>query len=122
MYGDLYQLVNLAKGDWVPQQYDELLRERMEPKMGQFPTKMQRTDKIVGSGDMHHDWRRAEALTDEIAGEAIGDEMEVPDNVQPRQSARKSWLDIDQCAHVVEDMKRVASKLVHDGIIQLSPT
>ena len=35
MYRDLYQLVDLSKGDWVSQLHDEMLRERMKRKMGQ---------------------------------------------------------------------------------------
>lgn len=86
MYKDLYQLVDLAKGDWVPQYHDELLRERMKRKMGQLRTKMQKTGEIVGRGDAYGGWQRAENYTGETAGEGVGDEDEtVVDNVGQAQ-------------------------------------
>ncbi|KAK4550213.1 hypothetical protein LTR36_003180 [Oleoguttula mirabilis] len=86
MYRDLYQLVDLSKGDWVPQMHDELLRERMKRKMGQLRTKMQKTGEIVGRGDAYGGWSKAENYTGEAAGEAIGDESELQSDMQQAQS------------------------------------
>ncbi|KAK5124126.1 hypothetical protein LTR85_001829 [Meristemomyces frigidus] len=85
MYRDLYQLVDLSKGDWVPQIHDELLRERMKRKMGQLRTKMQKTGEIVGRGDAYGGWSKAENYTGEAAGAAIGDESELPSEMQHAQ-------------------------------------
>jgi hypothetical protein len=87
MYRDLYQLVDLTKGDWDAQRHDELLRERMKRKMGQLRTKMQKTGEIVSRSDAHGGgWQRAEDYTGETAGEAIGDESELPDTMQQASS------------------------------------
>lgn len=80
MYGDLYQLVDLSKGDWVPQIHDDLLRERMKRKMGQLRTKMQKTGEIISRGDPYGGWQKAENYTGEQAGATVGDESEM--NVQ----------------------------------------
>lgn len=85
MYRDLYQLVDLSKGDWVPEIHDELLRERMKRKMGQLRTKMQKTGEIVGRGDAYGGWSKAENYTGEAAGAAIGDESELASDMQQAQ-------------------------------------
>lgn len=76
MYRDLYQLVDLSKGDWNPQIHDEMLRERMKRKMGQLRTKMQKSGEIVGRTDGYGGFQRAENFTGEAAGQAMGDENE----------------------------------------------
>ena len=82
MYRDLYQLVDLSKGDWVPQVHDEMLRERMKRKMGQLRTKMQKTGEIVGRGDAYGGWQKAENYTGEAAGAVVGDESEMQNDMQ----------------------------------------
>ena len=77
MYRELYQLVDLSKGDWDPSVHDELLRERMKRKMGQLRTKMQKTGEIIGRGDGYGGFQKAEDYTGEQAGAAIGDESEM---------------------------------------------
>ena len=82
MYRDLYQLVDLSKGDWVPQIHDEMLRERMKRKMGQLRTKMAKTGEIIGRNDAFGGWQKAEDYTGEAAGAAIGDESEIQPDLQ----------------------------------------
>jgi hypothetical protein len=77
MYRELYQLVDLNKGDWDPQVHDELLRERMKRKMGQLRAKMQKSGEIIGRGDGFGGFQKAENFTGEAAGAAIGDESEI---------------------------------------------
>ena len=74
MYRDLYTLVDVGKGDWVPQHHDELLRERMKRKMGQLRTKMLKTGEIVGrANDASGGWERQEGYTGEAAGDDVDD-------------------------------------------------
>jgi hypothetical protein len=77
MYRELYQLVDLSKGDWDPNVHDELLRERMKRKMSQLRTKMQKTGEIVGRADGYGGFQKAENYTGEEAGAAVGDESEI---------------------------------------------
>jgi hypothetical protein len=77
MYQELYQLVDLAKGDWVPQIHDEMLRERMKRKMGQLRTKMQKTGEIIARTDGYGGFQKADNYTGEQAGAAEGDESEM---------------------------------------------
>lgn len=77
MYRELYQLVDLTKGDWDPHIHDEMLRERMKRKMGQLRTKMQKTGEIVGRGDGYGGFQKAENYTGEQAGATVGDESEM---------------------------------------------
>lgn len=82
MYRDLYQLVDITTGDWVPPIHDELLRERMKRKMGQLRTKMQKTGEIIGRNDAYGGWQKAEDYTGEAAGAAIGDDSEIQPDLQ----------------------------------------
>ncbi|KAK3709261.1 hypothetical protein LTR37_010999 [Vermiconidia calcicola] len=77
MYRDLYQLVDLSKGDWDPNVHDEMLRERTKRKMGQLRTKMQKTGEIVGRNDGYGGFQRAENYTGEQAGNAVGDDNDM---------------------------------------------
>lgn len=77
IYRELYQLVDLAKGDWIPQVHDELLRERMKRKMGQLRTKMQKTGEIVTRADGYGGFQKADNYTGEQAGAAEGDENDI---------------------------------------------
>ena len=78
MYRDLYQLVDLTKGDWDPQVLDEMLRERMKRKMGQLRTKMQKLGEIEGRGDGYGGFQKAPNYTGEQAGASLGgDESEI---------------------------------------------
>lgn len=77
MYRELYQLVDLSKGDWDPNVHDEMLRERMKRKMSQLRTKMQKTGEIVGRADGYGGFQKAENYTGEQAGAAVGDESEI---------------------------------------------
>ena len=77
MYQELYQLVDLSKGDWEPHIHDDLLRERMKRKMGQLRTKMQKTGEITGRPDGFGGFQKAENYTGEAAGQTVGDETEV---------------------------------------------
>lgn len=77
MYRELYQLVDLSKGDWDPNLHDEMLRERMKRKMSQLRTKMQKTGEIVGRADGYGGFQKAENYTGEQAGAAVGDESEI---------------------------------------------
>lgn len=79
MYRDLYQLVDLSKGDWNPSLHDEMLRERMKRKMGQLRAKMQKTGEIIGRGDGYGGWQKADDYTGEQAGHILaGDEGHDP--------------------------------------------
>ncbi|KAF2482575.1 hypothetical protein BDY17DRAFT_162187 [Neohortaea acidophila] len=77
MYRELYQLVDLSKGDWDPHVHDEMLRERMKRKMGQLRTKMQKTGEIIGRGDGYGGFQKSENYTGETAGNTVGDESEL---------------------------------------------
>lgn len=77
MYRELYQLVDLQKGDWIPHIHDEMLRERMKRKMGQLRTKMQKTGEIISRNDGYPGFQKAEDYTGEQAGAAIGDETDL---------------------------------------------
>ncbi|WPH02672.1 Hypothetical protein R9X50_00553800 [Acrodontium crateriforme] len=81
IYRELYQLVDLGKGDWVPHVHDDMLRERMKRKMGQLRNKMQKTGEIVVRGDAYSGWQKAADYTGEAAGQGIGDETEMPDSM-----------------------------------------
>ncbi|KAK5109801.1 hypothetical protein LTR62_006534 [Meristemomyces frigidus] len=86
MYHHLYELVDLTKGDWVPEVHDEQLRDRMKRKMTQLRTKMQKTGEIIpipshrNGGDAYAAFQRAENFTGQAAGEDEG--AEEPD-VEP---------------------------------------
>ncbi|KAK1043754.1 hypothetical protein LTS16_007852 [Friedmanniomyces endolithicus] len=88
MYRDLYTLVDVDKGDWDPNQHDDLLRERMKRKMGQLRTKMLKTGEIVGRGDAYGGFARAENYTGEAAGDAQGDETEMGGEDDQQQQAQ----------------------------------
>ncbi|KAK1811842.1 hypothetical protein LTR12_013796 [Friedmanniomyces endolithicus] len=89
MYRDLYTLVDVDKGDWDPNQHDDLLRERMKRKMGQLRTKMLKTGEIIGRGDAYGGFARVEDYTGEAAGDAQGDETEIGgDDDQQQQQAQ----------------------------------
>lgn len=92
MYRELYHIVDLSKGDWVPQVHDELLRERMKRKMGQLRTKMQKTGEIVGRADAYGGWQRAENYTGEAAGAAVGDESEMQTDAMNEQALHEQAL------------------------------
>lgn len=92
MYRELYQLVDLSKGDWVPQIHDEMLRERMKRKMGQLRTKMQKTGEIIGRSDVYGGWQRAENYTGEAAGAAVGDDGEMPTDAMHEQALHEQAL------------------------------
>jgi hypothetical protein len=79
MYQELYQLVDLTKGDWVPGLHDEMLRERMKRKMGQLRAKMQKTGEIVPRNDGYGGFQKSEDYTGEQAGAMVGgaDESEL---------------------------------------------
>ncbi|KAF2717400.1 hypothetical protein K431DRAFT_255467 [Polychaeton citri CBS 116435] len=77
MYRELYQLVDLSKGDWNMQVHDEMLRERMKRKMGQLRTKMIKTGEIIGRTDGYGGYQKAEDYTGEEAGTALADETEL---------------------------------------------
>jgi len=101
MYRDLYQLVDLNKGDWLPPIHDEMLRERMKRKMGQLRAKMQKTGEIVGRGDAYGGWQKADDYTGEAAGAAIGDESELnvaADGMQSQAGAQQ-MMDEDHQQH-----------------------
>ncbi|KAF7192647.1 hypothetical protein HII31_06006 [Pseudocercospora fuligena] len=87
MYRDLYQLVDLVKGDWVPQIHDEMLRERMKRKMGQLRTKMQKTGEIVTRTDGYGGFQKADDYTGAIAGADEGDESEMVSEMQVQPGA-----------------------------------
>ncbi|KAK4629268.1 hypothetical protein CLAFUW4_07901 [Fulvia fulva] len=76
MYRELYQLVDMNKGDWNAPIHDEMLRERMKRKMGQLRTKMQKTGEIVGRADGYGGFTKADNYTGEQAGAAVGDDNE----------------------------------------------
>lgn len=82
MYRELYQLVDLTKGDWLPHIHDEMLRERMKRKMGQLRTKMQKTGEIIGRTDGYGGFQKAEDYTGEQAGATVGDESEMVAEMQ----------------------------------------
>ena len=89
MYRDLYTLVDVDKGDWDPNQHDNLLRERMKRKMGQLRTKMLKIGEIIGRGDAYGGFARVEDYTGEAAGDAQGDETEMGgDDDQQQQQAQ----------------------------------
>lgn len=77
MYQELYQLVDMSKGDWQAEVHDDMLRERMKRKMGQLRTKMQKTGEIVGRTDNFGGFQKAENYTGEAAGATVGDESEM---------------------------------------------
>ncbi|EMC95129.1 hypothetical protein BAUCODRAFT_123603 [Baudoinia panamericana UAMH 10762] len=85
MYSDLYTLVDHEKGDWSQPHHDELLRERMKRKVAQLRSKMAKTGEIVGRGDAYGGWQRAENYTGEAAGDAEGDDTEIPIDSQLQQ-------------------------------------
>ncbi|KAI6835237.1 hypothetical protein KC367_g4757 [Hortaea werneckii] len=99
MYTDLYQLVDLSKGDWVPQIHDEMLRERMKRKMGQLRAKMQKTGEIVGRNDAFGGWQKAENYTGEAAGAALGDESEIQPDLQQATAGMQPPPDDQHLAH-----------------------
>jgi hypothetical protein len=82
MYRELYQLVDLNKGDWVPAIHDDMLRERMKRKMGQLRTKMQKSGEILPRTDGYSGFTKAENYTGEQAGAALGDESEIVSEMQ----------------------------------------
>jgi hypothetical protein len=82
MYRELYQLVDLNKGDWVPAIHDDMLRERMKRKMGQLRTKMQKSGEILPRTDGYSGFTKAENYTGEQAGAALGDESEFMSEAQ----------------------------------------
>lgn len=69
MYRELYDMVDLTKGDWNPHVHDEMLRERMKRKMGQLRTKMSKTGEITGGNEAYGGWQRADNYTGEQAGQ-----------------------------------------------------
>lgn len=77
MYRELYQLVDLSKGDWQPEVHDEMLRERMKRKMSQLRAKMQKTGEIIGRSDSFGGFQKADNYTGEAAGATVGDESEM---------------------------------------------
>lgn len=83
MYRDLYQLVDLGKGDWDPSIHDEMLRERMKRKMGQLRSKMQKTGEIIGRGDGYGGWQKADDYTGEQAGNILGGDDLHDDGMDP---------------------------------------
>ncbi|CAK4030826.1 hypothetical protein AC578_1766 [Lecanosticta acicola] len=105
MYRELYQLVDLQKGDWIPQIHDEMLRERMKRKMGQLRTKMQKTGEIVGRTDGYGGtgFHKAEDYTGEQAGAAIGDESEmIADMPGPAEMQQHDMQQHDLAQHELQ--------------------
>ncbi|KAK4565303.1 hypothetical protein LTR86_003920 [Recurvomyces mirabilis] len=103
MYHDLYDLVDLTKGDWSPEIHDDQLRDRMKRKMGQLRTKMLKTGEIVSvsvgrggstgdgftSGSGTTAFQRVENFTGQAAGEddeeGGGEEADVDLGAQQHQ-------------------------------------
>ena len=105
MYRELYQLVDLSKGDWDPNVHDEMLRERMKRKMSQLRTKMQKTGEIVGRADGYGGFQKAENYTGEQAGAAVGDDSEIVHDpaLQAEMQAQAGAPDMGHGEHLQYD-------------------